>query len=104
MEEIIKELKEKGYSEAKVKKWLENPNVKKIYKAEDLEAAKLILLGGYVEEVIEEDDDDLELVVEEMTKDELDEYAINTFGIDLDKRFTKENMIDELTEKLKEQE
>lgn len=37
-----------------------------------------------------------------MTKIELDEYAENEFGIYLDRRQTKENMINELRTKIKE--
>ena len=47
-----------------------------------------------------------ELVEEElfaMNKDQLDEYSINTYGIDLDKRFSKKKMIEELNEELNKQ-
>jgi len=49
-----------------------------------------------IEEMIQED-------LEAMNKDELDEYSINTYGIDLDKRFSKKKMIKELNEELNKQ-
>ena len=44
-----------------------------------------------------------EINLEDMDKNELDEYAINTWGIDLDKRFKKETMLEELQDELKKQ-
>jgi hypothetical protein len=38
-----------------------------------------------------------------MNKDELDQWAIDMYGIDLDKRYSKENMLLELKEELKKQ-
>jgi hypothetical protein len=46
--------------------------------------------------------DDLSFL-EAMNKDELDQYSIDTYGIDLDKRYSKQNMISELKEELKKQ-
>lgn len=97
MERVVKQLKEKGYSNKQFDAWLSNPNVKKVHGEKNLKDAHDLWYGNVEDEVQPHPYD-------EMTKDQLDEYAINNFGIDLDKRFTKENMIEELNEKLKEQE
>jgi len=40
MKEVLKELKEKNYSDEKFSKWLINPNVRKIYSMDNLEEIK----------------------------------------------------------------
>jgi hypothetical protein len=54
-----------------------------------------------VEETVVEEID-LEIEPESMTKTELDEYALEAHGIQLDRRQTKINMITEFIQKLKE--
>jgi len=96
-------LKAKGYDNDRFEAYLKNPNVKKIYTKENLAELKALWYG---DEIIEQEEEILVQLsddVEAMTKDQLDEYSINTYGIDLDKRFTKENMLEELEEELKKQ-
>jgi hypothetical protein len=52
--------------------------------------------------IIEEPECDAVVKVEEMTKAELDAYAAEKHGIQLDRRQTKINMITEFIQKLKE--
>jgi hypothetical protein len=49
-----------------------------------------------------EEEAEVVLAIEEMTKGELDAYAKEEYDIDLDRRQSKVNMIEELEEKLKD--
>ena len=105
MQEEFNRLKRKGYSNKDFEAYLKNSNVKKLFSEKDLIELKAIWYG---EEVMEQEKEVLEALAEEkpydsMTKDELDEYANSVHGIDLDKRFKKETMIEELEEELKKQ-
>ena len=112
MKEEFERLKGKGYSNEAFEAYLNNPNVKKRYTMEKLTELKALWYG---DEIIEQEreilvnlsDDSVEVTItsdlESMNKDQLDEYAINTYGIDLDKRFKKETMIEELQSELKKQ-
>jgi len=110
MKEEFEKLKKKGYTNEKFEAYLRNPNVKKIYNAAMLTELKAL---WYAEEVMEQEEETLSMLAETdtaipdefegMTKDELDQYSIDTYGIDLDKRYSKQNMINELKEELKKQ-
>jgi len=110
MKEEFNRLKTKGYSNNAFEKYLNNPNVKRIYDESQLAELKAIWYG---EEVMEQEKETLSNIAksdtaipdefEGMTKDELDQYSIDTYGIDLDKRYSKQNMINELKEELKKQ-
>jgi hypothetical protein len=102
MQETIDKLKKKGFDNERFERWLEEPFVKMTYDTVALKAA------WYGNEVIEQEKETLEAISEhdifsDMDKNELDQYAIDTYGIDLDKRFSKQNMIEELKEELKKQ-
>jgi hypothetical protein len=102
MQETIDKLKKKGFDNERFERWLEEPFVKTNYDTAILKAA------WYGNEVIEQEKETLEAIAEhdilsDMDKNELDQYAIDTYGIDLDKRFSKQNMIEELKEELKKQ-
>jgi len=110
MEKELNRLKKKGYTDEKFEAYLNNPNVKKIYNTAMLNELKAL---WYAEEIMEQEKETLSMLAETdtaipdefegMTKDELDQYAIDTYGIDLDKRYSKQNMINELKEELKKQ-
>lgn len=105
MQEEFNRLKKKGYSNEAFNNYINNPNVKRLYSEDQLTELKAIWYG---EEVMEQEAEILESLAEEkpydsMNKDELDEYANSVHGIDLDKRFKKETMIEELEEELKKQ-
>ena len=105
MKEQFEILKKKGYTNEAFESYIKNPNIRKIYTEELLNELRAL---WYADNIIEQEAEVLEKLSEEkpyenMNKDELDEYAINTYGIDLDKRFKKETMIEELEEELKKQ-
>ena len=102
MQETIDKLKKKGFDNERFERWLKEPFVKANY---DTSVLKAVWYGN---EVIEQEKETLEAISEndilsDMDKNELDQYAIDTYGIDLDKRFSKQNMIEELKEELKKQ-
>jgi len=83
MEEIFKKLIEKGYTNKQFEKWVNNPNIKKIYDPKQLEFIKDLWKGTPVEnavkasvdlqievaeEVIETCKDTLEALVNKKTK------------------------------------
>src|SRR6056300_1722014 len=110
MKEVLNRLKKKGYDNEALEAYINNSNIKKIYTEEELKELKAIWYGDEIMEQekeilvqLSEDDVTITSDLEDMTKDQLDEYSINTYGIDLDKRFTKENMLEELEEELKKQ-
>lgn len=93
-------LKEKGYTDEAFNKYINNTNVKRLFTSDELKELSNLWHGQSSkkeEPVIKKDK------YENMNKDQLDEYAINTHGIDLDKRFTKQKMIEELEDELKKQ-
>jgi len=105
MKNVLEKLKSKGFSNEKFNDYLNNPNILRLYSPEELLELKALWYG---EEVMEQEKEVLESLAEEkpyssMNKDELDEYANSVHGIDLDKRFKKETMIEELEEELKKQ-
>jgi hypothetical protein len=105
MQEEFNRLKKKKLSNEAFEAYLNNPNVKRLYNENQLTELKAIWYG---EEVMDQEKEVLEALAEEkpyssMNKDELDEYANSVHGIDLDKRFKKEAMIEELKEELKKQ-
>ena len=105
MQEEFNRLKKKGYSNEAFDNYINNPNVKRLYSEDQLTELKAIWYG---EEIMEQEKEVLKALAEEkpydsMNKDELDEYANTVHGIDLDKRFKKEAMIEELEEELKKQ-
>ena len=105
MEEEFKRLKKKGLSNEAFESYLVNPNIKRLYDNNSLNELKAL---WYSDSIMEEEKEILESLAEEkpyssMNKDELDEYANSVHGIDLDKRFKKETMIEELEEELKKQ-
>lgn len=95
MKETYDRLKKKNMSNDQFDRWLVNPNTKKIFSAENLAEIKKMWYAKNTAKPVNKNK------YTDMTKDQLDEYSINTYGIDLDKRYTKENMIDELEEELK---
>jgi hypothetical protein len=102
MQETIDKLKKKGFDNKRFERWLEEPFVKANYDTSVLRAV------WYGNKVIEQEKETLEAIskddiLSDMDKNELDQYAIDTYGIDLDKRFSKQNMIEELKEELKKQ-
>ena len=105
MKEEFEKLKKKGYTNEKFEAYIRNPNVKKIYNAAMLNELKAVWYAEEImvseEEVLKELKDDH--ITEHMNKDELDQWAVDMYGIDLDKRYSKENMLLELKEKLKKQ-
>lgn len=103
-------LKKKGYTDEAFHKYINNPNTKKIFTSEQLNELHSLWCGEHPhgEEInVSINNDTVTMAsnvdLESMNKDELDEYAINTHGIDLDKRFKKETMIEELEDELKKQ-
>ena len=103
-------LKRKGYTDEAFHKHITNPHTKKLFTSEQLTELHSMWCqdhpqGEEINVTIEDDtvtmSSDVDLT--EMNKDEIDEYAINTWGIDLDKRFKKETMIEELEAELKKQ-
>lgn len=111
MQEELNRLKKKGYSNKDFESYVNNPNIKKIYNASQIQELKALWYG---DEIIEQEKELLvnlsdniaiekEVDLDAMNKDELDEYANTVHGIDLDKRFKKETMIEELEEELKKQ-
>jgi len=103
-------LKAKGYTNEAFHKYINNANTKKIFTSDELKILHSMWCGDHSEgeEInISIDDDTVtmtsEINLEDMDKNELDEYAINTWGIDLDKRFKKETMLEELQDELKKQ-
>lgn len=117
MQHELKRLKKKGFTDSKFDAYLNNPNVKIIFNKQQLEELKALWYGNveskeqdplfFIEEIQEEPEETTPLTVEDqeniksMSKDELDQYSIDTYGIDLDKRFTKSKMIEELESELK---
>jgi len=110
MEELLNRLKERKFDNKRLEAYVVNPNVTSIYTREQLTELRALWYGEEAMKdneltlnAMEEDLDDCiqtEDIFDDMTKDQLDEYSINTYGIDLDKRFTKENMLEELDEEL----
>lgn len=103
-------LKEKGYTDEAFHKYINNANTKKIFTSDELKILHSMWCGDHSEgeEInISIDDDTVTMTsnidLDSLNKDELDEYAINTHGIDLDKRFKKETMLEELQDELKKQ-
>jgi hypothetical protein len=99
-------LKGKGYTDEAFHKYINNPNVKGIFTPKELTELKNLWNGQppiTVKEVIIEEPIIKKNDYKDMNKDELDEHSINTYGIDLDKRFSKQKMIEELEDKLKKQ-
>lgn len=103
-------LKEKGYTDEAFHKYINNSNTKKIFTSDELKILHSMWCGDHSEgeEInISIDDDTVTMTsnidLDSLNKDELDEYAINTHGIDLDKRFKKETMLEELQDELKKQ-
>ena len=121
MQEEFKRLKKKGFSNAKFDAYVVNPNITKLFTKDQLEELKSLWHGNAPKEkevkpssalfTLDIKEEEVELVIDElveedlfaMNKDQLDEYSINTYGIDLDKRFSKKKMIEELNEELNKQ-
>lgn len=97
MKSVFDKLKQKGYTNEQFDAYVNNPNIIKVHGLKNLDNLKDMWYGELKPDVKED-------ILEDMTKDQLDEYSINTYGIDLDKRFTKENMIQELHDELEKQE
>jgi len=53
MEEIFKKLKDKNYTTEKFESWLNNPNIKKIYSPNQLEAIKEMWKGTPMESIVD---------------------------------------------------
>jgi len=100
MERVLKNLKERGYSNEKLEWYVNNSNVKKIYTKEQLKELKDLWYKEQTPESVEEAMIEVAEDLKSMTKDQLDEYSINTYGIDLDKRFSKKKMLEELEAEL----
>jgi len=75
MEEILKQLRNKNYTNEKFEKWLNNPNIKKIYDPKQLETIKDMWKGTPIESIVEASVDlQIEIAEEiaETCKDTLD--------------------------------
>jgi hypothetical protein len=103
-------LKNKGLTDDQFEAYLVNPNVRKLYTVDMLKELKSLWYGEEVVEVkVEKKPKEKTRSVSKIdysliqgySKDQLDEYSINTWGVDLDKRFSKKKMIEELENKLK---
>jgi len=121
MEYYYHKLKDSNYTNEQFEDYIRNPNTKKLFTKKELDELSNMWYGIEKHiEIIEEINNEMlaELASEEkeetepfilenfdnLNKDELDEYSINTWGIDLDKRFSKKKMIEELKQKLSERE
>lgn len=96
MKSVFDKLKQKGYTDEQFDAYVNNPNVIKVHGRKNLNTLKDMWYDTGKLFIRDE-------LYDSMNKDQLDEYAITEFGIDLDKRFTKENMIEELATKLSKQ-
>jgi hypothetical protein len=97
LKSVFDKLKQKGYTDEQFDAYVNNPNIIKVHGRKNLDTLRDMWYGKQKLFVRDE-------LYDSMTKDQLDEYSINTYGIDLDKRFTKENMIQELHDELEKQE
>ena len=102
-------LKQAIKSKEHLNSFMNQNDVRKKFTSNEINKLKSLWNNTPVEPIVVEEE--VELVIEEMiqedleamNKDELDEYSINTYGIDLDKRFSKKKMIKELNEELNKQ-
>jgi len=53
MEEIFKKFMDEGYTNKRFEKWVNNPNVKKIYNPEQLESIKKMWKGTPIENIVD---------------------------------------------------
>jgi hypothetical protein len=101
MQEEFKRLKKKGFSNAKFDAHIVNPNITTLFTKDQLEELKSIWYSNAPKEkevkpssalfTLDIKEEEVELVIDElveeelfaMNKDQLDEYSINTYGIDL---------------------
>ena len=95
-------LKRKGYTEEAFQKYITSPNIKKLFTSEQITELNNLWYNQTTVKV-EKPKEVVKEKYSEMNKDQLDEYALNTWGIDLDKRFKKEKMVEELKTELKKQ-
>jgi len=104
-------LKQVIKSQEHLNSFMNQADIRKKFTSNEINKLKSLWNNTSIEPIVVEEEEKVELVIEEMiqedlaamNKDELDEYSINTYGIDLDKRFSKKKMIKELNEELNKQ-
>lgn len=106
MQYYYQNLKSKEYTDETFEQYVDNPNTKKIFTKEEISELRKLWYGIGSDITAKEaaefnatdhlNEDELM----SMNKDELDEYSLMKFGIDLDKRHNKKTMIQELRDKL----